>query len=428
MKRIIYIFTFFLTFAMNANAAKEVFYIHGTFAEYTPVKIHMLNVYQKLYTPSNGELCWYDSRNSISDLGTFCYNKYVQPKQVNKDVILVAHSMGGSVARTMLDKSSNIKGLITAGTANNGSLFFTKLSDGTVWGFIQDMYNRGSNAVTVSKVNIANALLPGSSFAASVTNRVGNYNAKKDITMGFLKLGFDKIAVPFFNSYYPCLPEMSENSGFNNGLNSKKINVPYINIYGAEDSWPFVRAISSQKLYEDVRNESPSNLDKTYDDKGVTLLNDGLSVVNFVQDAHNVLYDVMSVVSIFVWKYRSSRELVKQARYNWDDLYRYIQTDVHNEIAKYNGAYQYEKRTYTYRIFGKTYTSTSYLPVIRENDGMNPDKAVILPESMAGTGGKIWNERALHVNHQEMGNHIEMRKIFDNAFKYNKYDPIFNLQ
>lgn len=241
-----------------------------------------------------------------------------------------------------------------------------------------------------------------------------------------LKLGFDKLAVPYFNNTYPCLPEMAENSTFNNNLNSKPINVPYINIYGAEDAWPFVRAISSQKLYENVRN--PQNIDKVYDEEGVRLLNGGLSVVNFVQEAHDVLYDVMSVVSVVIWRYSSTRELVKQARYNWDDLYRYIQTDVHNEIAKYNGSYKYEKRTYAYHIFGKTSSATSYVPVILENDGMNPDKAVILPESMAGAGGRIWNERALHVNHQEMGNHPEMKKIFENAFKYNKYDPIFKLQ
>ena len=63
--------------------------------------------------------------------------------------------------------------------------------------------------------------------------------------------------------------------------------------------------------------------------------------MNFVQNAHDVLYDVMSVVSIVVWKYKSTKELVRQARYNWDGLYKYIQTDMHNEISKYNGSYTF---------------------------------------------------------------------------------------
>jgi hypothetical protein len=136
----------------------------------------------------------------------------------------------------------------------------------------------------------------------------------------------------------------------------------------------------------------------------------------------------MSVVSIVVWKNKSTKELVRQARYNWDGLYKYIQTDMHNEISKYNGSYQYEPRTYRYTILGRTYTMTSYVPVVRENDGMNCDKTVMLPESMAGSGGKIINVRALHVNHMEMGNHENMRKIFEKAYSSDEYGQIFNLR
>ena len=101
---------------------------------------------------------------------------------------------------------------------------------------------------------------------------------------------------------------------------------------------------------------------------------------------------------------------------------------MHNEISKYNRPYQYETRTYTYRILGKTYTRTSVVPVVRENDGMNCDKTVMLPETMVGPGGRIINIRAPHVNHMEMGNHPEMRKIFKIAFNTNDYAPIFKLQ
>lgn len=429
MKRIFIILSIFTTFAFNVNAEKKVFYIHGTFAEsaskdHSDEDTHKLGIYKRVFTNTNGMLCWYDSGNKLHDIGLHCYNTYVKPQETNNEVILVAHSMGGSVARTMLDKSPNIKGLITAGTANYGSVFFNKLSSGDVWFYLQDMYNKGSNAITVSKVNIANALLPGSSFAASLTERVNKYNSDKDKTLNFLKIGFNNVAVPVFNYYYPCLNEMAQNSTFNNELNAKKINVPYINIYGAEDAWEFVRLLSTQAQLKDVNNIK--NIDKTYDEDGVKLLNGSLSVVNFVQGAHDVLYDVMSVVSIVVWKYKSTKELVRQARYNWDGLYKYIQTDMHNEISKYNGSYQYEQRTYKYTILGRTYTTTSYVPVIRENDGMNCDKTVMLPETMAGPGGKIINVRVPHVNHMEMGNHREMREIFETAFSSDFYGQIFN--
>ncbi len=431
MKRITLFLIILVTFALNLNAEKKIFYIHGTFANQKKAEDrvdnkHKLGSYRKTFTDKNGTLCWYDSDNDLHSIGTNCFNTFVKPQEANNDLILVGHSMGGSVARTMLNKSANIKGLITAGTANNGNIFFKKLSKGEAWSFFENLYFKGSNAVNGSKVGIANALLPGSVFAAAVTSRVACSYTKSVVTNEIFKLCFNKLIVPGFTDKYPCVNEMAENSTFNNNLNSQKINVPYINIYGAEDAWPFVRLLGSQLNSEKVYDIK--NIDITYDEDGVKLINDGLSIVNFVQDAHNLLYNVMSVASVIIWKYKSSKEYVKQARYNWDDLYRYMETDMHNEISKFNGSYQYEKRTYTYRILGKTYTSTSYVPVVRENDGMNCDKTVMLPETMAGPGGRIINIRAPHVNHMEMGNHPEMRKIFKIAFNTNDYAPIFKLQ
>jgi len=46
---------------------------------------------------------------------------------------------------------------------------------------------------------------------------------------------------------------------------------------------------------------------------------------------------------------------------------------------------------------------------------MNCDKTVMLPETMAGLGGKIINVRVPQVNHMEMGNQPKMRKIFEKA-------------
>jgi pimeloyl-ACP methyl ester carboxylesterase len=450
MKRIT-LFLFILgTFLLNVNAEKKVFYIHGTFANQNDEedKIdnkHKLGSYRKTFSDNNGTLCWYESDNDLHSIGTYCFNTFVKPQEANNEIILVAHSMGGSVARTMLNKSPNIKGLITAGTANNGNIFFKKLANGEAWSFFEKMNFKGSNAVDGSKTGIANALLPGSNFASIVTQKVALSHNKNLALNDFFKFCFNELLVPGFMDDYPCLDEMAENSTFVNNLNAQKINIPYINIYGAEDAWPFVRLLSSQLNSKKVYDIN--NLDITYDEGGVNLLNDGLSVVNFVQDAHDVLYDIMSVISVVIWKYKSSKELVKQARYNWDDLYRYMQTDVHNDISKFNGSYKYERRTYCYeewvsdgannalQIYQDDYSEghweivchTSYVPVVLENDGMDSEESVKLPESMAGPNGKIINVRAPHVNHMEMGNHPEMRKIFEKAYSSDVYGQIFNL-
>jgi len=119
MKRITLFLVILVTFALNLNAEKKVFYIHGTFANQKKAEDrvdnkHKLGSYRKTFTDKNGTLCWYDSDNDLHSIGTNCFNTFVKPQEANNDLILVGHSMGGSVARTMLSKSANIKGLITA--------------------------------------------------------------------------------------------------------------------------------------------------------------------------------------------------------------------------------------------------------------------------------------------------------------------------
>ncbi len=431
MKRIILFLLISFTFVLQTNAEKKVFYVHGTFANQKKAEDrvdskHKLGIYRRTFTTNNGTLCWYDSDDNLNNIANYCFNTFIKPQETNNDIILVAHSMGGSVSRAMLSKSPNIKGLISAGTANNGNVFFKKLYAGEVWSFFETMNTKKRNARQGTNQAIANALFPNTPFALAVNVSTEVSYLKSLVTNEFFKFCFNELIVPDFYKDYPCVDDMAENSTFNNNLNSQKINIPYINIYGAEDAWPFVRLLGSQlnhKLVNDIKN-----IDKTYDHGGVDLLNIELSLINVTTGAHDVLYDVMSALSVVIWKYKSSKELIKQARYNWDDLYNYYQTDIHNDIAKFNGSYQYETRTYTYRILGKTYTRTSVVPVVRENDGMNCDKTVMLPETMVGPGGRIINIRAPHVNHMEMGNHPEMRKIFKIAFNTNDYAPIFKLQ
>ena len=408
---------------MNANAEKKVFYVHGTFAE-SFIKNdskHKLGSYRKYFTDKNGTLCWYDSDNNLHDIGTYCYNKYIKPQEVNNDIILVGHSMGGSVCRTMLSKTSNIKGLITAGTAHYGNTFFVQLANRqvNVFEFIDEMNNKSIKAKEESYTAAANALLSGW-IADIVAKKIDEAHGKSMYNNGVFRSIFFDLLIPEFYGKYPCVSEMAENSNFNKNLNAQKINIPFINIYGAEDAWPFIRLLSTIKNQSDVNKFE--NIDKTYDDEEVVKLNENLSKISLAQDAHDILYDVMSALSVVIWKYKSSKELIKQARYNWDDLYRYIQYDMHEKIAKYNGSYQYEQRTYTYRLFGKTYTKTAIVGITRENDGMNSDKTVMLPESMAGAGGRIWNERALGANHMELCNHPNVKKIFENAYKGSSYN------
>jgi hypothetical protein len=171
-----------------------------------------------------------------------------------------------------------------------------------------------------------------------------------------------------------------------------------------------------------------------------------LSITNQIQTAHNDVYNALvypAIVMPWIW---ATRELVLNARYDWDGVYRYLETDMHNNFAGMVGANSYELRSYCTQQWvtdnpmlmkgadkmiaptgsnnghWETVCHTSYVPVTLEHDGILTSKAVIVPESK---GVKIVNKRVPGVNHQEMGNHLRMKELFNEIYNGTTYDQVF---
>jgi len=437
-----YILFILLLIVIGANAQKKVVWLHGLQGDQTPSTWDMYKTY---FTPSNGEVIKYPSVfNSIKSAANDLTNTKINP--ANQDIILVGHSMGGLVSRSILQNNSKVKGLISAGSPNQGSSLISNAISGNVFNVFEIGVNKSSTAIDKSLTAAVFCAPPVSTIAAPIALGISTF--KNIVLVGLTAakglLGF---GISIYSTITPCTQDLLPTSTYIKESQNQYINVPYINVYGAEDYWQVVRIAGAFLNMSKVKD--PVNIDVSYDEAYFPTMYSALSVTNQIQTAHNDVYQALiypAIVMPWIW---ATRELVLSARHDWDGVYRYLETDMHNNFAGMVGANSYELRTYYVEVwvvddpnqllvkgFNKiaapdptkghweTVARTSYVPITLEHDGILTSKAVIVPESK---GVKIFNKRVPGVNHQEMGNNIEMRKLFDVIYKTDTYDKVFNL-
>ena len=439
-----YIILNFLLIVIAANAQKKVVWLHGLQGDQTPSTWDM---YQTYFTPTNGEIVKYQSVfNSIKGVANDLTNSKINP--ANQDLILVGHSMGGLVSRSIQQNNTKVKGIISAGTGNQGSDLIANALSGKVFNVFQIGVEKSNTAIDKSLTATVFCAPPVSIIAAPVAVGISTFKSIALVGLGAVKdiLGF---GISVYSTITPCTQDLVPTSTYITESQNQYINVPYINIYGAEDYWQVVRIAGAFLNMDKVKN--PVNMDVSYDQAYFPTMYSALSITNQIQTAHNDVYQALvypAIVMPWIW---ATRELVLSARHDWDGVYRYLETDMHNNFAGMVGANSYELRSYCVeewviddpnqpielvkglnRIAApdpsnghwETVCHTSYVPITLEHDGILASKAVIIPQNK---GVKITNIRVPGVNHQEMGNHIEMRKLFNEIYKTDTYDKVFNL-
>lgn len=432
-----------LAIVSSVYGQKKVVWLHGLQGDQTPSTWDM---YQTHFTSTNGQVVKYASVfNSVKSAAASLTNEKINPS--NQDIILVGHSMGGLVSRSMLPNNSKIKGIISAGSPNQGSSLIANAINGKVFNVFETGISKSSVAIDKSLAAAVFCAPPVSTISAPVA--VG-LNAFKNTALVGLAVAKSVIgdAISIYSTITPCTQDLLPSSSYVKESQSQYINVPYLNIYGAEDYWQVVRIAGSFLNMDKVKKVE--NIDVSYDESCFPTMYSALSITSQIQTAHNDVYQALvypAIVMPWIW---ATRELVLSARHDWDGVYRYLETDMHNNFASMVGANAYELRSYCVeewveddnlplienapaKIISPNQPTTghwervchtSYVPVTLEHDGILTSKAVIVPESK---GVKIMNVRVPHVNHQEMGNQIEMRKIFEKAYNSDQYGQIFNL-
>lgn len=448
MKNRFFLLGAILSMAIIVCAQKRVVWLHGLQGDQSPSTWDVYNMY---FTPSNGQVVKYKSIfNSIKSAAASLSNDQINPQ--NQDVILVGHSMGGLVSRTMLQDNSKIIGVISAGTSHYGSNLIANAINGKVFNVFEIGVIKVNSALDKTLVASVFCAPPVSILAAPIAGGVYVFKCYALVGLVAIRVILGE-AISVYSMITPCTQDLLPNSNYINELKNQRINIPYINIYAAEDYWQIVRIVGSLGNMDKVKKIE--NLDTSYDESYFSTINSALSTINYIKTAHNDVYKALFWPAIFMPWIWATRELLITARNEWDGVHRYIETDLHNNWSSMVGANTYELRTYcteewvndveslqsleapSKKIVSPDQLSsghwerrcyTSYIPIALEHDGILNSKEAFLPQNLVGTYGQIWNIRVSHVNHQEMGNHIEMKKIFNDAFINNSYGKVFSLQ
>jgi len=422
-----------------ANAQKKVLWLNGILGDQNP---GMWNLYNNNLTPTNGETITYTSMfNSIKSIANSYPNQQINP--TNKDLILVGYSLGGLVGRTMQLNNSYVKGIISAGCPNQGSALIANTISGNVFNVIDVGISKSNTAINNSSVATVFCAPPVSILSAPIVLGIEAFKTAALVGLGVVKEALGA-AIDIYSTRTPCTQDLVPGSPYIVESQNKYISVPYINIYGAEDYWQVLRLAGSCANL--VQMQDPANLDVSYDEIYFPTMYSALSTINTIQTIHDDVYQALVYPAIFMPWIWATRELVLSARHDWDGVYRYLETDMHNNYAGIVGANAYELRSYCVQewFFDDPYMQiqgmnkivapdqgvghwetvcyTKNVPITLEHDGVVTSKAVIVP----GTKGvKILNMRLAGTNHLEMGNKLEMRELLKEIFSGATYGQDF---
>lgn len=381
------------------------------------------DIYKADFTKTNGKIYEYKSTSGIKKIAENL-SSTIKSAGDTIDQILIGHSMGGLVARSLQQITPGVNGIITVGTANNGSVAVENVLSGKTINQIAFMIAGVSLAFDASIIYATASAPPVTTLAAPV---VIPLTLIKNILMLQTLAGMNdsfKNLVNFYAVTHQCIYDMKPNSAYLKEINSKKIDIPIINIYGAEDNWQIIRALGSLKRVNDVKN--PLNIDKTFDMDFVQGVRSGMGLVSQIQNLHNSVYNTLAVPAVFMPWIWITRELILKARYNWDKIYWELENGMHAKLAVNLGAVGYKYLNYCipsgYSL-DKLVCTSKYLPYVTDNDGILAGSSSIMNDTLSSV--KVHNIRVENVNHQEMGNHPKMRKTFENIIKLKSYGDAF---
>lgn len=381
------------------------------------------DIYNAMFTPLNGYVTEYKSDNSIPDIAAQLYSRQLRDIDTAGTMVIIGHSMGGLVARSLLEHTDNISGIITVASANNGSGLLQSVFDGRVYNFFASTVTMANTAIDASLWSGLFSAPPVSTLAAPLVLPVTVFKNRTVNTTLFVLKHAMNAGVGIYQFGHPCVRDMLPGSTYLTQLNARETKVPLINVYGAEDHWQVVRALGSLSKVDFVKN--PLNIDVAYDKEFFPALQSGMAYVYQIQNAHNLVYNALGIAAIFMPWIWITRELVIKARYNWDAIYRYLETGIHTDLAEVMGATIYKFQPYCIPKgvdLSKLTCKNMYLPVVTENDGILSRQDVVL---YSGSKQPVFNVKVQGVNHQEMGNHMSVRRLLNEILNQKLYGEAF---
>ena len=402
-KKLIFAFSLILM-AMSAQAQKNVYWIHG-FNDSS----NFWERYRITITPDNkGEKIQWDGDFSLQE-NAVNVNRRIK-SEGRSPSILIGHSAGGLVSRSVQKQNSNVKGIITVGTPNKGAGVADALTNNSLNNVAEDAISRVEDALDVGSqataVSVTSIFTPVSKLVAILMSKgIIDVSGIADLGQSLAKDFIEGLKKSFLAS--PSTTDMLSSSTYLKNLNSSKVSVPIINIYGNENEKRLVR-IASSAYYKDEATSVSNVNDNQYDGKFNSIYKSALGVFTAMESIHYARGAIDVLLGVFYPPYFSSSAMNFYAASKWASVKRFVEYDVHNDWSEIIGAVHYEKKTYTTGILWWKKKHTKYVPVYEKHDGFIPNKSSMMDASM---GVYVKNIEVRGVNHMEMSSHPDMNRL-----------------
>ena len=431
--------------ARPATKDVNVYWIHGLYEDALFWKDFCEEV-----TPNNGTCLEYDSDHPGGAAGIAAeLNKLISDE---KEAVLIGHSAGGLIARSIMQMNSNVTAVITVGTPNKGAGIVASVRSEGYMSIVNQILNNANSALDNAESALNEAqqflFLQWSEVIRNFINEAAYVRVLNKMIDDFDRSTISKWVYENYNS--PLFYDMDSNSNYLRTLNSYplKSGQKLYCIDGQEDKGQLYRLLGTAANMDRIKG---SGSRATYDTELTQSGGAVYELLAYIQEGIDICYmGHDEIEKRWTWGHigRAS-DLLVSAAHDLEYLRDYLDTYIHSDWSDEIGAYHYEQELVTIPIppiigggsteldpggntggglgtFNPGISTGGYTQEWRTIKVSDPHDGLIglTASSTRDTDGYDgYRTDVAGVNHMEMGSHQAMLDVIEEAFNNSIWKP-----
>lgn len=349
-------------------AELQFLWLQGVYADRT---FPVWNAYVQHASHLQSKIVMYNQRSSIEAMAMAIFEEHLQPNHTNTNYIIVAHGVGGLVARSLSLMSPSVKGIVLINTPHNGVSYLYHYHKGSSNSGFDTAIRKTKTAINGSKV--AQIERSTSLAALGVFIEAAGKNVQQhavDQTLQELKTMYSQMCF-FGKKGHWSLPDLLPDSEYIQRLRKSEQTVPVINVYTYETHWPTLKSViafyntkvcgNSNQALSPAANVHFRGYVRT------------LAMLSHMQQLLQISWNLMSLPAVVTPSLWTAGDQLYEARLEWARANRYLKEGIHRNFAENLGAVHYRLQSFSVPVYGNTNTPfnyRNYLPVITDNNGL----------------------------------------------------------
>lgn len=431
--------------ARPATKDVNVYWIHGLYEDALFWKDFCEEV-----TPNNGTCLEYDSDHPGGAAGIAAeLNKLISDE---KEAVLIGHSAGGLIARSIMQMNSNVTAVITVGTPNKGAGIVASVRSEGYMSIVNQILNNANSALDNAESALNEAqqflFLQWSEVIRNFINEAAYVRVLNKMIDDFDRSTISKWVDENYNS--PLFYDMDSNSNYLRTLNSYplKSGQKLYCIDGQEDKGQLYRLLGTAANMDRIKG---SGSRATYDTELTQSGGAVYELLAYIQEGIDICYmGHDEIEKRWTWGHigRAS-DLLVSAAHDLEYLRDYLDTYIHSDWSDEIDAYHYEQELVTIPIppiigggsteldpggntggglgtFNPGISTGGYTQEWRTIKVSDPHDGLIglTASSTRDTDGYDgYRTDVAGVNHMEMGSHQAMLDVIEEAFNNSIWKP-----